>query len=177
MGSPQVLRGVLSGGQRVSLINCRVSEGDGNYAANTAENKTFYSYSFFFDYAVFGEHISHDQEEIIGVSFLLDDASIIFDDPAAIGFKRTADESIQELFNPKLATPKSNSAIFPGFLPCRFCRDFRLGHGAGKGFRSAQSAFDLPRGSGIVRIEDEVYVNLRFPKRLLLKMSLKGFSG
>ena len=174
MDSPQVLRGVLSGGQKVSLINCRISEGDGDYAANTPENKTFYSCSFFFDYAVFGEHISHDQEEIIGVSFVLDDAGIIFDDPAAVGFKRTADESIQRIIQSEIGDAKIKFGDFPlvsyhaGSVEI-FASDTVLGKVSAR----RNPAFDLPRDSGIVRIEDEVYVNLRFSEEIAFEDVVK----
>ena len=170
MVSPQVLRGVLSGGQRVSLINCRISEGDGKYAINTPENKTFYSCSFFFDYAVFGEHISNDQDEIIGASFLLDDAGIIFDDPAAVGFKRTADESVRQIIQSKFGDTKIKFGDLPlvsyhaGSVEI-FTSDTVLG----KVSAHRNPAFDLPRGSSTVRIEDEVYVSLRFSKNIAFK--------
>lgn len=160
---PRVLKGVLSGGQRISLINCRVSERDGNYSANTIENKQFYNFSFFFDYAVFGEYISRNEEEILGVSFLLDDADIIFNDPSAVGFKRTDDDSVRRIIQPEAAGAGIKFGKFPvvsyhaGSAEV-FASDTVLGVVSAR----RSPAFDPPRGSGAVRIENEVYVNLRF---------------
>ena len=160
---PQTLKGVLSGGQRISLINCRVSERDGNYSANTIENKWFYNFSFFFDYVVFGEHVSLDEKEILGVSFLLDDADIIFNDPSAVGFKRTDDDSVRRIIQPEPDGARikfGNSPVVSYHAGSAeiFASDTVLGEVSA--WRSP--AFYPPRGSGLVRIENEVYVNLRF---------------
>ena len=72
------IEGILSSGDKVSLINCtRISA---HYS------KPLTNFSFSFDFAVFGRgHISHEEKKIEKVSFTIDDTESLFYEPEVFG--------------------------------------------------------------------------------------------
>ena len=81
------IKGTLKDGRKVSLLNClemgvRFEE----YLTDPGSLKAVCNAYFFPHHAVFGnQHISYDEEEIIGVSFVIDDANNLFYDPDIFG--------------------------------------------------------------------------------------------
>ena len=72
------IKGVLSSGNNVSLINCRKK------SSHWSEHLT--NISFFFDYAIFGNtHISHKEKKLEKVTFTIDDAESLFYEPEVFG--------------------------------------------------------------------------------------------
>ena len=85
----EVIKGTLDDRKKVSLINCLVQ----SFCPRLY--KGAHNTSFFPHYIVFGDqHISHEEEAITGVSFILEDADILFHDPEVFGEVTTSGESL-----------------------------------------------------------------------------------
>lgn len=84
------MKGVLDNGEKVSLLNCletlvRRRECPASFDSSLLD-EFFCNVHFLPHYAVFGsEYVSYDEKEIIGVSFFIEDASILFYDPDIFG--------------------------------------------------------------------------------------------
>ena len=79
--------GIVSGGEKVSLIDC-VEERSHIFGMGVLDQRkgSINDIKFSVNYAVFGdEHISHDEKAIKEASFLVDDANILFHDPDVFG--------------------------------------------------------------------------------------------
>ena len=79
------MMGIVSGGEKVSLIDCVAKES--RVPGMLAQGKgSINDIKFSVNYAIFGdEHISHDEKAIKEASFLVDDANILFHDPDVFG--------------------------------------------------------------------------------------------
>ena len=84
------MKGVLDSGEKVSLLNSletlvRRTECSPSLGASPLD-EIFCNVHFRPHYAVFGsEYVSYDEREIIGVSFFIEDANILFSDPDIFG--------------------------------------------------------------------------------------------
>lgn len=74
----QIIKGVLNDLTKVSLINCITTEGVGT--RNKGDERIHYA-KFFPYYVLFGDqHISPHDKSIIEVNFVIDDATVLFND-------------------------------------------------------------------------------------------------
>ena len=77
------VRGTLDNQTKVSLINCLAQ---GPLLPTIREKIVIHNGSFFPHYAVLGsQHISHEEETVTEVSFVIEDANVLFHDPEVFG--------------------------------------------------------------------------------------------
>jgi len=167
------IKGTLNDLKKVSLLNCMQSSHGSN--SRIAEEEIIHHASFFFDYAVFGdEHISHDEEIITQVSFVIEEESVLFRDFEAFGVIHESSSIVRQLLRSKsdgddndikvgeLATVlyyTGNSEIFSADTV----------FGKISAFRTTASSF----GSKGASIESEVVINLEFPVPVVFNDSVE----
>lgn len=79
----QIIKGVLNDLTKVSLVNCITTEGVGS---RNRENERIHYEKFFPYYVLFGDqHISPHDKSIIEANFVIDDATVIFNDHDIFG--------------------------------------------------------------------------------------------
>ena len=94
----KTITGILDNRTKVSLIHCLIS-GPGSYGR---QDDTSDFCTIFPHYVVFGDqHISYTDKEISSVSFLLDDAAMLFHDYDAFGFASDARSIVKQIVESK----------------------------------------------------------------------------
>ena len=164
------IKGTLDNQNKVSLINCLAL--DAFLFPRTRNETTIHKASFFPHYVVFGDqHISHE-EAITGVSFILEDADILFHDPEVFGEVTTSGESLnarnaRSLIEQTILSKKTDSDIPVGKSVllyhtgnnCIFETDTSSEKISAE--RDTQH-FEIHRTPNEVRIDHEVSVKLKF---------------
>ena len=166
------IKGVLNDSKKVSLLYC-LANGFGFCPAG--EGFT-YNNNFFPNFAVFGnQHISHDEKKITGVSFIIDDADILFYDPNLFGAITSSDKAtilrslIEQIaqyndLGPKIEIAKHPQVFYYSGKTKIFEAKARLGtisasHGIKKTFGSSKG----------FKIVDIISVNLEFTRAVTFK--------
>ena len=165
------IKGTLDNQNKVSLINCLAL--DAVLFPRIRNETAVHKANFFPHYVVFGDrHISHEEEAITGVSFILEDADILFHDPEVFGEVTTSGESLnarnaRSLIEQTILSKKTDSDIPVG-------KSVLLYHtGSNCIFETDTSSekisaerdtqhFEIHRTPSEVRIDHEVSVKLNF---------------
>ena len=180
------IKGTLDNQNKVSLINCLAL--DAVLFPRIRNETAVHKANFFPHYVVFGDqHISHEEEAITGVSFILEDADILFHDPEVFGEVTTSGESLnarnaRSLIEQAILSKKTDSDIPVG-------KSVLLYHtGSNCVFETDTSSekisverdtqhFEIHRTPSEVRIDHEVSVTLNFdPAVVTFENALKRAS-
>ena len=166
------IKGVLNDSKKVSLLYCMAT----GFGFRPAGEKFTYNNRFFPHFAVFGnQHISHDEKKITGVSFIIDDADILFYDPNLFGAITSSDKAtmlrplIEKItqyndFGPKIEIAKYPQVFYYSgkikiFEAKPKLATISASHGIKKTFG----------GSKGFKIEDIISVNLEFAGAVTFK--------
>lgn len=177
----EVVKGTLDDRKKVSLINCLSL----SYSPHLAE-KSVHNASFFPHYVVFGDqHISHDEETVTGVSFILEDADILFHGPEVFGKVTTSGESLnarnaRSLVEQTILSKKTDRDIPVGksvllYYTGSKCIEIYTSSERFSAERDTQH-FEIHRTPSEVRINNEIPVMLKFDPPVTFDNALKRAS-
>ena len=174
----EVVKGTLDDLKKVSLINCLALSSSPHLA-----EKSVHKASFFPHYVVFGDqHISHEEEAVTGVSFILEDADILFHDPEVFGEVETSGESLnagnaRSLVEQTILSKKTDSDIPVGKSVLLYYTGsnciFEMDTSSEKisAERNALN-FKLHRTISGVKMDNEVSVMLKFDSPVTFAMAV-----
>ena len=170
------MKGVLDSGEKVSLLNCLemlVKRRECSASLDPCSlDKFFCNVHFHPHYAVFGnEHVSYDKKEIIGVSFFVEDASILFYDPDIFGatpkWGNSPTKTLRTLVEQIIQSENIDHNIDVGENPQIFyytgkTKIFEVKTTLGTISASHNPRWPLFIDSDGFEIENKVFINLRF---------------
>ena len=156
----KTITGILDNRTKVSLLECVIS-GPGYYGLQ--DNISHY-YNIFPHYVITGDqHISDTDEKIFNVYFLLDDATTLFHDHDAFGVVPDPHSIVTQIVESK----NINRGISMGNPPWVgyytgkreiFSSDTAIG----RILALHSPSYSMAGGSGGVKIDNKIFVNLRF---------------
>ncbi len=160
LAAEKTITGILDNRAKVSLLECVISD-PGYYGL---QDDISHYYNIFPHYVIIGDqHISDTDEKILNVYFLLDDATTLFHDNDAFGIVPDPHSIVKQIVEPK----NINRGISMGNLPWVgyytgkreiFSSDTAIG-----GISALHSpSYSIAGGSGGVKIDNKIFVNLRF---------------
>ena len=162
------IKGTLDDQNKVSLINCLTQ---GKEFPTTRGEIVVHKASFFPHYVVFGDqHISHEEETVTEVRFVIEDGNVLFHDPDAFGgitdlcessvnVRSLVEQFVQSDADRKIPIGKHHAILYYTGNASIFEMDTSSEKISARREIVNSEAYDTPDG---VRIDNEIPVMLKF---------------
>ena len=169
---PLSMQGVLQDLTKVSLSDC-ITVGAGSHHRH---GEVIHSFKLFPHYAVFGnDHISFDEKTITEVSFVIDDATILFHDLDAFGHVADARPLIEQVVQSEGLGREIKTGEFPIISYFTGKKEiFAVDTALGRVSASHNPSYGMGGPHG-VEIENTICVSLQFPAGVTFKAAMDGF--
>ena len=170
------IKGVLSDSKKVSLLHCMAT----GFGFHLVGKKFTYNDRFLPRFAVFGDqHILHNEKKITGVSFIIDDADMLFYDPSLFGAVTDKDKAttlrplVEQIAQHNDYGQETNIEEHPQcFYYTGKTKIFEAGTNLGtvSASRSIKGTFGNSKG---FKVENIVSINLEFAKAITVNEAVE----
>ena len=170
------IKGVLSDSKKVSLLHCMAT----GFGFHLVGKKFTYNNRFLPRFTVFGDqHISHNEKKVTGVSFIIDDADILFYDPDLFGAVTDKDKAttlrplVEQIAQHNDYGQKTGIEEHPQcFYYTGKTKIFEAGTSLGtvSASRSIKGTFGDSKG---FKVENIVSINLEFAKAIAVNKAVE----